>query len=227
VPYSPRAPLLIWDIDGTLLEAKGTGRRALNSAFEALYHVPDAFNGLDFAGASDHDLLRQAQSRYAPDAKASQTIRFFCEYLPRLDEALRAHPLKPLPGVVSLIACLSRIGWPLAVGTGNVRAGAYHKLSFAGLANYFPDGGFSEPGQSRQMMLHKVHHTQGSDRPAIVIGDTPTDITAAHACGLPIIAVATGRFHADVLRQAGADGVLDSLDCRTDFFDAVLKIAGK
>lgn len=220
--FSFQSPLLIWDIDGTLIEAKGTGRRALNSAFEAIYQVPEAFNELDFAGASDHDLWEQARSRYAPNATATQAPHFFREYLPRLSDELSKNPLNPLPGVVGLVAFLSQIGWPLALGTGNVRAGAYRKLSRAGLANYFPGGGFSEPGQSREAMLQLVHRTQGLGRPAIVIGDTPTDIGAAHAGGIPVIAVATGRFPEDALRRAGADAVLPHLKCRSDFIDAVL-----
>jgi phosphoglycolate phosphatase-like HAD superfamily hydrolase len=46
---------------------------------------------------------------------------------------------------------------------------------------------------------------------ALVIGDTPRDVQAAHEVGVPVLAVATGRFSAEELRQAGADIVVDSL----------------
>jgi phosphoglycolate phosphatase len=45
-----------------------------------------------------------------------------------------------------------------------------------------------------------------------VIGDTPLDIQAAHAFDCTAIAVATGHYDADALREAGADHVLATLE---------------
>jgi len=45
-----------------------------------------------------------------------------------------------------------------------------------------------------------------------VIGDTPLDIAAAHAVDCTAIAVATGHYDVDALREAGADHVLDTLE---------------
>ena len=45
-----------------------------------------------------------------------------------------------------------------------------------------------------------------------MIGDTPLDIEAAHAVDCTAIAVATGHFDADALREAGADHVLETLE---------------
>ncbi len=45
-----------------------------------------------------------------------------------------------------------------------------------------------------------------------VIGDTPLDISAAHAVDCTAIAVATGHFDAAALREAGADHVLETLE---------------
>ena len=45
-----------------------------------------------------------------------------------------------------------------------------------------------------------------------VIGDTPLDIEAAHAVECTAIAVATGKYDRDGLREAGADHVLDTLE---------------
>jgi phosphoglycolate phosphatase len=45
-----------------------------------------------------------------------------------------------------------------------------------------------------------------------VIGDTPLDIEAAHAVGCTAVAVATGKYDRQALREAGADHVLDTLE---------------
>jgi phosphoglycolate phosphatase-like HAD superfamily hydrolase len=45
-----------------------------------------------------------------------------------------------------------------------------------------------------------------------VVGDTPLDIEAAHAAGAVAVGVASGRYSAEQLREAGADYVLESLE---------------
>ena len=46
---------------------------------------------------------------------------------------------------------------------------------------------------------------------AVMVGDTPWDIEAAERAGIPCIAVMTGGFGGDELREAGAAGVYDSI----------------
>ncbi|MFI5476912.1 HAD family hydrolase [Streptomyces cacaoi] len=46
---------------------------------------------------------------------------------------------------------------------------------------------------------------------AALIGDTPADIEGAHANGVRVIAVATGRSDEAAVRDAGAEGVLPDL----------------
>ncbi len=50
------------------------------------------------------------------------------------------------------------------------------------------------------------------DRTILVVGDTPLDVEAAHAAGCTAVAVATGKFDAAALREAGADHVLETLE---------------
>ncbi|NMP22829.1 HAD family hydrolase [Sulfobacillus harzensis] len=213
-----KRPLLIWDIDGTLLEPLGVGRQALNQAFHALYGISGGFDGLDFAGATDHHLwLQAADSARIPPEEASN---FFAVYVRHLRQQLSRTPLQPLAGVASLIADLSMRGWPLRLGTGNIRLGAYAKLNAAGLAPYFPGGGFSEAGSTRADILQRAADSH-LDRPVIVIGDTPRDVDAAHTAGFFCFGIATGRFDVAALQAAAADAVLESLAEPTPFFDQV------
>lgn len=46
---------------------------------------------------------------------------------------------------------------------------------------------------------------------AVMVGDTPWDIEASKKAGIPCIAVMTGGFGGDELREAGAQGVYDSI----------------
>jgi membrane protein len=44
---------------------------------------------------------------------------------------------------------------------------------------------------------------------AIAVGDTPYDVQAAAACAIGAIALRSGNFAEDVLRQAGAIAIYD------------------
>ena len=46
---------------------------------------------------------------------------------------------------------------------------------------------------------------------AVLIGDTPADVEGAHANGVRVIAVASGRSDVATLRAAGAETVLSNL----------------
>ena len=51
----------------------------------------------------------------------------------------------------------------------------------------------------------------GEPAEAILIGDTPWDVRAASAAGVPTITVRTGGFGPDELREAGAIAVYESV----------------
>jgi phosphoglycolate phosphatase-like HAD superfamily hydrolase len=55
----------------------------------------------------------------------------------------------------------------------------------------------------------------------IVIGDTPHDIACGKIVGAQTIAVATGRYSADVLRAESPTAVLDDLSDTAAFLRAV------
>jgi phosphoglycolate phosphatase-like HAD superfamily hydrolase len=78
--------------------------------------------------------------------------------------------------------------------------------------------GFAADGEARERIveaaLRRAARRMGpAFRPtdALVIGDTPRDVSAARAVGVPVLAVATGRFGPAELLQSGADLVLPSL----------------
>jgi HAD superfamily hydrolase (TIGR01549 family) len=58
-----------------------------------------------------------------------------------------------------------------------------------------------------EVALRKV-----SGQRAVMVGDSTWDCVAAGRAGLPSLAVRTGGFSADELRDAGAEQVVDSLD---------------
>ena len=99
----------------------------------------------------------------------------------------------------------------VGLGTGNIEGGARIKLARVALNENFPFGGFGSDHEDRAELL-AVGAARGAARLAlprsacrvVVIGDTPKDIAAAHAIDAESLAVATGPFPVDILRDAGA-----------------------
>lgn len=211
-------PILVWDIDGTLLAPRGVGRDALTETAAELYGLDDAFAAMTFSGATDHALVEDALNRY----NVTPSKEFFERYVSRLRNRLQQDPLTALPGVIDLIAYLSASGWTLVLGTGNIRSAAYAKLETAGLAPYFPSGGFSVPNATREDIIDRAAQPfRDSGCPIIVIGDTPKDIKAAHANGFLSLGVSTGHHSLSELSLSGAGMALPHLTHWPTFFSAL------
>jgi phosphoglycolate phosphatase-like HAD superfamily hydrolase len=128
-----------------------------------------------------------------------------------------------LPGVVPLLEALAAGGAAYGLCTGNVLEGARLKLARGGLDRWFTwgedaIGGFGEDGEARERVveaaLRRASARLGralSPREALVVGDTPRDVSAAHAVGCAALAVATGRYGLAELAATGADHLAPDL----------------
>ncbi len=213
--------ILLFDIDGTLLSTAGAGARALEQAFEELVGLSEALAGVRLDGATDVAIVREAlikRGRPAPDSQIQALLARYTELLP---SALTAAPgYRTLEGVPGLVARLEAERRPFGLCTGNVLAGARAKLSHGDLWAPFERGflgGFGSDGEVRADIVRaalrraEAHHGALHPSEALVIGDTPRDVEAAHAVGVPVLAVASGRHGLDELRATGAEHVLESL----------------
>jgi phosphoglycolate phosphatase-like HAD superfamily hydrolase len=215
-----RPTVLLFDIDGTLLETGGAGRRAIESAFEAHFGRRDACASIRFGGMTDRAITRQALLAIG-EAPSDATIdRILETYLERLArEIARPSSYRVFDGVgAALDACEKRGRVAIGLGTGNVRAGAKIKLDRAGLFERFAFGGFGCDAEDRAELL-RVGAARGAERlearlsdcRVVVIGDTPRDIAAAKAIGAEVVAVATGPFSVGELAACEPTAVVPSL----------------
>lgn len=212
--------VFLFDIDGTLLDSGGAGRRAMVGAFERLHGRPDACSSFSFGGMTDPAIIRrglQAIDRPDADADVAAVLAGYLELL--ADEAPRSAQARVLPGVhQALDLALSLPRAAVGLGTGNVEAGAHIKLTRVGLRERFSFGGFGCDAEDRAELLRaglargaRALGLEPARCRAVIIGDTPRDIEAAQAIGAAVLAVATGPFAADTLRQHRPDLVVDDL----------------
>lgn len=205
-------PAILFDIDGTLLYAKGLGRQAFGEAFAVAYGAAIDVEALSFVGATDTALIRSLAAELGLDSTPAREEHFAIEFTKRLDPKLAAGPIQVYPGVPELLRTLTGQGILLGLVTGNLRTTAWSKLIHSGLAGHFTFGAYAGDHADRGI-LTRIAAQRARDLGAeakLLIGDTPKDIQAAHAAGIPCLAVATGWISEPELRDAGAEAVLPS-----------------
>jgi phosphoglycolate phosphatase-like HAD superfamily hydrolase len=223
-----RFPVLLFDVDGTLVDAGGAGRRALEAALEqhlgARVRPQEAWlAGMKLDGMTDRLIVREALLAVDHPFDERLCARILDSYAEHLSRQIHGPGYEVLPGVEALLEELSARRAPVGLCTGNVARGARLKLGRGGLDRYFGfEGdaiyGFAEDGEAREHIVAAAVRRASSTigRPlapeqALVIGDTPRDVVAAHAVGCRVLGVATGRHRAETLRAEGADHVVASL----------------
>ena len=215
--------LLLFDIDGTLLDTQGAGRAALGSAMVDVYGETGPIDEFPFHGKTDPAIVRallRAAGRTDADVDAGLPA-LWVAYIDYLDDELacRTDVLAICVGVTELLAEAGAAG-DLALGlvTGNVEAGAWRKLRACGLDGSFGVGAFGSDSEHREHLppiaMERARASLGvAFRPetVIVIGDTPEDVRCARSSGVTAVAVASGRYTGEELAEHGPDYLFETL----------------
>lgn len=202
--------LLLFDIDGTLIDSNGAGGAAILDAAEEHFGIHrDELPPLQLAGATDPAIAMDVFNLVKREHTRNDVFAFLDRYLAHLQRRLHADDFSgfTLPGVAGLLDALRHESEAhLGLLTGNVRRGAEIKLTRHGIYDRFLDGGFGSDHHDRNQLgpvalqrMQEATSTRYDIADVIVIGDTPKDIRCAEAFGAKCLAVATGQYSADEL----------------------------
>jgi phosphoglycolate phosphatase-like HAD superfamily hydrolase len=219
-----RLQVVLWDIDGTLVNAGGAGRRAFERAVVDFVGPFDgALRELRLDGMTDRLIVREALTILGKPHTDALCDELLGRYVEHLRGEIHGPGFEVLPAAAETLAALRAAARPFGLCTGNVIDGARVKLAHGGLDGFFEWGeraiaGFAADGEAREDVvaaaLRRAAARLGRPIPpgeALVVGDTPRDVTAAHRHGCPVLAVATGRYSVQDLRDAGAEWTVASL----------------
>ena len=210
--------LFLFDIDGTLTWG-GPAKEAFQEGLVEVFGTAGPIEDHDFSGKTDPQIARELMVRAGVDSSTFERSAeaLWEAYLVRLEARIAKAPVTVLPGAESLVRRLHETEEVcLALVTGNLEQGARLKLGSVGLENYFPVGAFGSDHEERNHLpgvaierasRHFGRSFTGAD--AVVIGDTPRDVECGRAAGAVTVAVATGRYASEELRDAGPDLVLE------------------
>jgi phosphoglycolate phosphatase-like HAD superfamily hydrolase len=208
----------LFDIDGTLL--RSTDRVHFDSFADSVRRITGfevSLSGILTAGSTDTAILREAcRQAGVPNQLVEENLEAILHAMCN-GVAERRHEMRvvPMPGVEEALRHLAARNKLLGVATGNLEMIGWIKIENAGLREWFRFGGFSDHFPIRSELIaqaaQKARDLAGHDATICVVGDTPRDIEAARANGLPVIAVATGRYTFDQLMHDRPDACATSL----------------
>lgn len=218
---------VLFDIDGTLIDPGGAGRRSLTKAFHQMFSITDAFANITTAGKTDTQIIREGLSLHGLVSCDGILASIVSRYVENLKIEINNRRRRIMPGVVELLDALEGMDryW-LGLLTGNIEQGAWIKLSAFNLNRYFPVGAFGDDSEDRNRLLpiaverlRKTKRIGVNYSDCIVIGDTPKDVQCSKPLGATSIVVSTGPYSYESLLETGADYVLPDLSCAVDLVD--------
>jgi len=212
--------LILFDIDGTLIDTGGCGLRAFSQALQEFFGMARALQGITLDGKTDPLILREALKRQGITKPPSDSLleKFVSRYVDLLKQELvnGSSGYEVLPGVRELLTALSRRpDIELGLASGNVEEGAWAKLEPGKLGRFFICGGFGSDSENRSELIklaveRAMREKNTSFDQVFVVGDTPNDITHGRKAGALTIGVSTGGYSARQLADYQPDLLLDS-----------------
>ena len=204
-------PLVLWDVDHTLIDNAGTSKAAYAAAFRALVGTdPSVRPATD--GRTDIEIMRNLFAANGVDGSFPELERSLITALRRSDLLSRG---SALPGAAESIRAIDR-DLPTAVQsvlTGNLAENAGLKLRLLGDAATHLDldiGAYGSDDATRSNLVAIAqdraatkHGTSFTRASTVLIGDTTRDVAAALTGGARCLAVATGPTPAEDLAAAG------------------------
>jgi phosphoglycolate phosphatase-like HAD superfamily hydrolase len=215
----PEKRLLLWDIDGTLVNTGAAGQHALVRATIERFGGNGDLDGVEIAGRTDTAIAYQILQKYGAPVRDEAASAFLNLYLDLLVEELPRRKGRVLPGVRALVENSSRQDHTtLGLLTGNLRRGAQLKLEHYQLWQFFPFGAFADDHHDRNALgpcalgraLTETAIDFAPDH-VDVIGDTGHDISCGKVFGARTIAVATGSWSRERLAEHEPDFLFDDL----------------
>jgi phosphoglycolate phosphatase len=203
---------IVFDLDGTLVDTAPDLLASLNAVLTVEGHepvLPQDLRHLVGHGARamfKHALLR-TEGPVAEPRLSALTEKFLAYY--RANIALGS---RPFPGVPETLDRLSGQGASLGVCTNKAQDLTELLLNELQLTRHFPSivGGGRTPYNKPdpRHLLEVVKALKGCPSRAVLVGDSPVDVAAARAAGIPVIAMSYGYTPVPV-HELGADAVLD------------------
>ena len=226
--------LVLFDIDGTLLNSQGMGRASMQRALIDVFGSPGN-PSYRYDGKTDKQIVRdtmrlEGHSDDHIDSRMDQLLDLYLEGL-RVGAKSGKFAVRPLAGVLEILDALEeRDDIVLGLLTGNIEAGARIKLTAAGInPDRFRINAFGSDHEHRPELpaiaQRRATETLGlniAGERLVVIGDTPADIECGRSLGARAIGVASGHYTVEQLEAHNPYAAIPSLEDTEHVLETIL-----
>jgi len=205
-----RPPVLVFDLDGTLLDVSARHHHVYSNVCVALGGEPlerSEYWHLRRQRVGWPDIL--AQSGVPPNRSAT----FETEFEAQLEQPASLGFDALFPEAIPLLTKASSGHRCVLVALRASPIALRAQLDVLGIAPYFEaiEHASSDGEPAFQVKVGLIRTAVHADGPGVVIGDTEADVMAATALGYQSIAVSSGTRDRDVLAQQEPDHLVDDL----------------
>jgi phosphoglycolate phosphatase len=196
MPDRPPPPIVVFDLDGTLVDTAPDLIHALNAILgaESIPAIP-----FDIArpmiGAGVRPLLEQALAERGQFPGEAAMDDLFARYIKRYQDHI-ADRSRPYPGLENALDRLGAHGFTFAVCTNKYEALSLRLLDALGLTPRFAaicgQDTFAMKKPDPDSLRLTIARAGGDVTRAIMVGDSETDVSVARAAGIPVIGVDFG-----------------------------------
>jgi len=222
----PIQPLVLWDIDGTILDTRGAGVAPLSRAMSAVLDQSVSFERGMYSGLSDFEIIESVSRKHGIRNLTSEMVSGILElYSKSLREALALMPPKILAESQESLAFMQENDMFLTgILSGNWRQGGEIKLASTQLLNFFLPENLYFADFELKTRIEVLGYALKNHENIILIGDTPNDINAGRAFSVPVVSVATGLFSWETLEELNPGRVLPSNWTRDDLVSLITEL---
>ncbi len=208
----PPPRLVIFDVDGTLIDSQDFILAAMRRAFaRAERPAPSDQAALGIVGLS----LPQAMEVLVPGVPGSERdrlVRLYKDSFLALREESGGEAHSPFyPGARDALERLDGAGYLLSIATGKARRGLDHMLDSHGLRRLFTGTQTADDAPSKPhpgMVLNCLAATGVAAAEAVVVGDTEYDMAMARAAGARAVGVDWGYHSTERMLRGGAERII-------------------
>jgi phosphoglycolate phosphatase-like HAD superfamily hydrolase len=220
--------LIVFDIDGTLLQSIATHHLAMTEAMDASDLIHKDPQWANYAHHTDSGVYYEAYEKsFGKPPSAAECLDFEALFNACYERLRVADTDVEIPGAGALLRRLEASGeWLVAFATGSYRGPAEHKLQRLGVASRSCVLATASEFRTRQeIVADAIRRRLAGFKPlprgrTISVGDGPWDARTAADLGLPFIGIGEGE-QASRLVELGARAVLPDFVDVARFMSAI------
>jgi phosphoglycolate phosphatase len=218
------APVIAFDLDGTLVDTAPDLVATLNAVFTDNGVPPVAYDeARAMIGGGVKALLERGLKAQGIAFSPADLDRLFRDYLDRYADHI-ADLSRPFEGLLASLDRLEGQGFRFAVCTNKLEWLSVRLLDALDLSRRFAticgQDTFGTPKPDPEMLRKTVRRAGGDPAAALMVGDSATDIDTARAAGVPVIAVDFGYTETPVT-LLNPDRIISHFDALPEAVEAL------